>query len=190
MNRASVSSTVVTTLPMQTADMLISSTRRPRPSSSIRALLMRAPSRGGNDVGPCTSRRHAPTHGRHRRYLCGRAGICPARVDPRRARNRRLRAPEQSRWVAAFTIRRAAATGLAAGCIRAVSSSPINLLNYGSRCCFALFYRMHAIFAQTMPSFAGIYRGAACTLVVRLGDPRYKAPRTACSVTAWLLSRH
>jgi hypothetical protein len=43
---------------------------------------------------------------------------------------------------------------------------------------------------ETITGFAGNYWHVLSTLVVRSGDPRYKARRTACSVTAWLLSRH
>ena len=44
-------------------------------------------------------------------------------------------------------------------------------------------------FLGQMARFCDKYLGYAWPLVVRYDDPRYKACRTACSVTAWLLSR-
>jgi hypothetical protein len=52
------------------------------------------------------------------------------------------------------------------------------------------FERGKSQFFGRYAHFIGKYPVTGSGLVVRSLDPRYKARRTACSVTAWLLSRH
>ena len=51
-------------------------------------------------------------------------------------------------------------------------------------------FRSNRCFSVHRAYFVGNLPNRVGPLVVRFDDPRYKACRTACSVTAWLLSRH